>query len=165
MRTTFCALVLLSVGALPALAQQQPPRVNQRAPMLRARVEEAFIKRARQEMALSDDQAARLGRVLESSGSRRADLDEADRRARLALMAQLRPGIAANADSVARLVDAITSNRVAHAETFRGEMRELSDILSPVQRGQFLLLRDRMLNQVRTMLNNPEAAGGRTRVP
>lgn len=165
MKTTICAVILLAAGALPAPAQQQPPRMNPRAPMLRARVEEAFLRRARQEMALNDDQAQRLGRVLEASGARRADLDEADRMARQALMSQLRPGIAANTDSVARLVDAITANRVAHAETFRGEMRELNDILSPVQRGQFLLLRDRMLNQVRTMLNNTDAAAGRPRVP
>lgn len=163
MRTTICAMILVAAGTMPVQAQQQ--RMNQRAPVLRARVEEAFLRRARQEMALNDDQAQRLGRVLEASGTRRADLDEADRLARQALMAQLRPGIAANADSVARLVDAITANRVAHAEAFRGEMRELSEILSPVQRGQFLLLRDRMLNQVRTMLNNTEAAAGRPRVP
>ncbi len=163
MRTTICAMILVAAGTMPVQAQQQ--RMNPRAPVLRARVEEAFLRRARQEMALNDDQAQRLGRALEASGTRRADLDEADRVARQALMAQLRPGIAANADSVARLVDAITANRVAHAETFRSEMRELNEILSPVQRGQFLLLRDRMLNQVRTMLNNPEAAAGRPRVP
>ncbi|MEO5826506.1 MAG: hypothetical protein ABIR59_11510 [Gemmatimonadales bacterium] len=164
MRVTICAVILLAVAVLPAQAQQQP-RMSQRAPMLRARVEEAFLRRARQEMALNDDQAQRLGRVLEASGTRRADLDDADRLARKALMSQLRPGIGANADSVVRLVDAITANRVAHAETFRSEMRELNDILSPVQRGQFLLLRDRMLNQVRTMLNNPEPTAGRPRVP
>ncbi len=163
MRTPICAMILVAAGTMPVQAQQQ--RMNPRAPVLRARVEEAFLRRARQEMALNDDQAQRLGRALEASGTRRADLDEADRVARQALMAQLRPGIAANADSVARLVDAITANRVAHAETFRSEMRELNEILSPVQRGQFLLLRDRMLNQVRTMLNNPEAAAGRPRVP
>lgn len=164
MRSTICAAILLVASTVPGQAQQQQ-RMNQRAPLLRARVEEAFLRRARQEMALNDDQAQRLGRVLEASGTRRANLDDADRSARQALMAQLRPGIAANPDSVARLVDAITSNRVAHAESFRSEMRELNDILTPVQRGQFLLLRDRMLTQVRTMLNNPEPQTGRPRVP
>lgn len=148
-RITLCAAALL-VAAAP-LGAQQAPRLDGRAPLLRARVEEAFLRRAKQDLALTDDQSARLARALEASGARRAELDEADRRARQALAAQLRPGIAANADSVTRLLDAITANRVAHAETFRAEMREIAGILSPVQRGQFLLLRDRMLDQVRNM--------------
>ena len=60
---------------------------------------------------------------------------------------QLRPGIAANADSVARLVDALTTHRIAYAQTFKDEMRELSTILNPVQRGQYLMLRDRLMQR------------------
>ncbi len=149
-RITLCATAALLVAVGP-LGAQQAPRLDGRAPLLRARVEEAFLRRAKQELALTDDQSTRLARVLEASGGRRAELDQVDRRSRQALAAQLRPGVAANADSVTRLLDALVANRVAHAETFRTEMRELSGILSPVQRGQFLLLRDRMLDQVRNM--------------
>jgi len=148
----------LTIAASPLAAQQRNPG---RAPQLRARVEEAFMRRARNELGLTDDQATRVGRALEASGARRRELDETDRTARQALAAQLRPGIAANADSVTRLLDIITSNRVAHAETFRSEMRDLAAILTPVQRGQFLLMRDRMFDQVREMMNGGAAEPGR----
>ena len=78
---------------------------------------------------------------------------------RQALAFQLRPGVAANADSVAKLVDALTNHRVAYAQTFKDEMRELSAILNPVQRGQYLMMRDRLMQRVQ------ELQQGRQQVP
>ena len=78
----------------------------------------------------------------------------AERRLRQALAFQLRPGVAANADSVAKLVDAITDHRVAFAQTFKDEMRELSATLNPVQRGQYLLLRDRLMQRAQELMQN-----------
>ena len=52
---------------------------------------------------------------------------------------------------LARLVDALTSHRIAYAQTFRDEMRELSAILNPVQRGQYLMMRDRLMQRVQEL--------------
>ena len=52
---------------------------------------------------------------------------------------------------MAKLVDALTNHRVAFAQTFRDEMRELSAILNPVQRGQYLLLRDRLMQRAQEL--------------
>ena len=75
-------------------------------------------------------------------------MEQDERRMRQALGAQLRPGIAANPDSVAHLVDALTNHRIAYAQTFKDEMRELGAILNPVQRGQYLMARDRLMQRV-----------------
>ena len=50
-----------------------------------------------------------------------------------------------------RLVDALTTHRIAYAQTFRDEMRDLSAILNPVQRGQYLMMRDRLMQRVQEL--------------
>jgi hypothetical protein len=79
---------------------------------------------------------------------------------RQALNGQLRPGIAANADSVGKLVDAISAARVSYARLIQDEMRELATVLDPVQRGQLFLMRDRLLQRVQEMREAARARGG-----
>jgi hypothetical protein len=92
-------------------------------------------------------------------------MERDERRLRAALAGQLRPGVAANPDSVNKLVDALTNHRVAYAQTFQDEMRELSTILNPVQRGQYLLLRDRLMQRVQALMENRPAAALPDRPP
>jgi uncharacterized protein (UPF0305 family) len=66
-----------------------------------------------------------------------------------AMSNQLRPGVAANRDSLAKLTDAASDIRVQYAQTFRDEMRETSRYLDPVQRAQLLTMRERLLRRVR----------------
>lgn len=135
-------LIFLAVIAATPVTAQQP---GGRAAVLRGRIEEQFARRMQAELGLSDETAGRMQRVVTTWATRRRALEEAERRLRHALNSQLRPGVAANNDSVASYVDEITINRVTYAQSFRDEMRELSPILTPVQRGQFQLLRDRLL--------------------
>jgi hypothetical protein len=65
----------------------------------------------------------------------------------MALTWQLRPGVAADQDSVTRLTRALVELRVDYAKTWRDEMGELS-YLTPVQRAQLYLMRDRLLQRV-----------------
>ena len=117
------------------------------AERLRLQIEQRFGERLQEELGLSEDQASRLRILLAGIAARRRGMEQDERRLRHALAAQLRPGVAANADSVARLVDALTNHRVAFAQTFKDEMRELAGILNPVQRGQYLMLRDRLMQR------------------
>lgn len=149
----------LLIGSAPQLvAQTGEP--GPRSAVLRDRIEEAFQRRVREELGLTDDQATRTARVLTAWAGRREAIESEERGLRAALAAQLRPGIAAAADSVSRLVDRMTSNRVSYMESFRDEMRDLTPILTPVQRGQFLLMRDRLLQRVREMQQQRAPAGG-----
>jgi hypothetical protein len=80
-------------------------------------------------------------------------VEEQERRLRQAMAFQLRPGIAADQDSVAKLTDALINVKGAYLQAYRDEMKALSAFLTPVQRAQYFVLRERLLNlaqQVRT---------------
>ena len=141
-------LVAACLSAPAALVGQDTLNDPVRAARLREMVEMRFGERMREELGLSDDQVTRVRVVLGGLAAKRRGMEQDERRLRQALAHQLRPGVAANADSVARLVDALTNHRVAYAQTFRDEMRDLSAILSPVQRGQYLMMRDRLMQRI-----------------
>lgn len=158
--------LLLVVAAAPMAAQgggrgnQRPGGPPPRIAMLRRQIEESFKRRATKELALTDDQAARMSKIVQATGDRRRVLEDEMRRLQDALDGELRPGVAANADSVSRMIDRMGQNRVAYAESFRDEMRDLAPVLSPIQRGQYLIMRDRLLQRIRELQDNRQPAGG-----
>ncbi|MBK7596402.1 MAG: Spy/CpxP family protein refolding chaperone [Gemmatimonadetes bacterium] len=160
------AVLLLLLAAAPLTAQgggrgsQRPGGPPPRAAILRGQIEETFKRRAVKELALTDDQAARMSRVVQATGERRRLLEEEMRRLQDALDGELRPGVAADADSVSRMIDRMGQNRVAYAESFRDEMRDLQPVLTPIQRGQYLIMRDRLLQRIRELQDNRPPAGG-----
>jgi siroheme synthase len=147
------ALVVALLAAVPAVAAGQQDTLNDpvRAERLRQMVEQRFGERVREQLGLTDDQAMKVRATLGQLAIRRRGMERQERAMRQALAFQLRPGVAADADSVARLVDALTNHRVAYAQTFRDEMRDLSAILNPVQRGQYLMMRDRLMQRVQEL--------------
>lgn len=138
-------LVLALTGSLAA--QAGAPRAQQ----LRREVEQRFATMLRQELALTDEQDERVRAILGTHGERRRVLEVQEQLLRRALMAQLRPGIAAQPDSVDRLVEGITALRVRHAQAIQEEMVELGTALTPVQRGQLFLMRERLLQRAREL--------------
>jgi hypothetical protein len=155
-------LLLVAPGA--ARAQNTVPDPI-RAERLRQQIEERFGARVKEELGLTDEQASRLRVSLAGIAARRRGMEQDERRLRQALAAQLRPGVAANQDSVAKLVDALTSHRVAYAQTFKDEMREISTILNPVQRGQYLMLRDRLMQRAQEIMQDRRAGLGGDQPP
>ena len=148
---------LLAVG--PINAQKAPPVQRPRAALLQD-IDRMFLNQVTREMALSPEQVPRFQRVVSTWAQKRNTLEAEERRLRQALNGELRPGVAANPDSVSKFVDALNDNRVDYANSFRDEMRELMPILSPVQRGQFQIARDRLLQRVRELQQQRQGAGG-----
>lgn len=144
-------LSLLGLGLLLVA----PPVVNAQvggggrpnAERLRQMVEERFAAQLQAELALSDEQAVRMRRILEASAERRRGMEREERAAQQALRDQLRPGVAAQVDSLSRLLDRLTTLRVAFAQAAKDEIRELGTVLTPVQQAQFFLIRDRMMTR------------------
>jgi hypothetical protein len=150
MRTMVRALLVGALVAIPSgLVAQEAP--GERAERLRDRVEAVFVTRLRQDLGLNDAQTQQVGAVLTEWGATRRQLEVEERALRRALDGQLRPGVAADGDSVTRVVDRLLQNRVEYAASFQGEMRALAPILTPVQRAQFLRLRDTILQRVREL--------------
>jgi len=155
MMRSIVVLIVAALSLAPTARAQDtllPEPIRQER--LRQQIEQRFGERLREELGLTDDQASKLRVSLAAIAARRRGMELEERRLRQALAFQLRPGIAANSDSVAKLVDALTNHRVAYAQTFKDEMRDLSAILNPVQRGQYLLLRDRLMQRVEELMQN-----------
>jgi hypothetical protein len=162
MKRAFTIGVIL-VGSLLAMVPAGAQQPRQRAALLRD-IDVMFLNQVTREMALSGDQVPRFQRVVSMWAQKRATLEAEERRLRQALNGELRPGVAANPDSVSRFVDALNDNRVDYANSFRDEMRELTPILTPVQRGQFQVARDRLLQRVKE-LQQQRQGGGALRPP
>ncbi|HET7239919.1 MAG TPA: hypothetical protein VFI77_02100 [Gemmatimonadales bacterium] len=140
-------LMVLSATVGGAVAAQDPDTTHPQAQVLRQRIEERFAQRVQEQLGLSDEQATKLRSTSQEYGDRRRKMEARERDLRVALTGQLRPGVAANQDSVARLTKALVDLRVDYANTWRDEMNALS-YLTPVQRAQLYVMRDRLLQRV-----------------
>ncbi|HEY4647710.1 MAG TPA: Spy/CpxP family protein refolding chaperone [Gemmatimonadales bacterium] len=152
-------LLLLIVPCRAAVAQRADATHGPMADSLRQKIEERFAARVQQELGLTNDQTAKLRTSSQSFGTRRRDLRNKEQVLRDALDAQLRPGIAANQDSVTKLTDALVDLRVTSAQAARDEMKDLSKFLNPVQRARLLLMRERFYHRVREAYGRGEMRG------
>jgi hypothetical protein len=142
-------LTLLLAGVAGSAAGQDSSGPAGRRDELRKLIQERFTERAREELRLTDEQTSRLRETNRKFGEKRRDLEARRSAVREAMSNQLRPGVAANRDSLSKLTDAASEIRVQYAQTFRDEMRETSKYLDPVQRAQLLTMRERLLKRVR----------------
>ena len=156
-------LMLLTLAALVSpirLSAQDPAPDPARAQELRRELELRFAARLKQELALTDEQDVKVRAVMGAYADRRRALEAQERALRQALTQQLRPGVAADADSVGKLVDVISAGRTSYAQLVQAEMKELGTVLTPIQRGQLFLLRDRLLQRAME-LRQQRVQGGR----
>jgi LTXXQ motif family protein len=141
-------LVLLWVPFHAAAAQRADSTRGPLADSLRQRIEERFAARVQRDLGLTNDQTAKLRASAQTFGARRRELRTKERTLRDALDAQLRPGVAANQDSVTKLTDALIDLRISSAQAARDEMKDVSKFLNPVQRARLLLMRERFYHRV-----------------
>lgn len=141
---TLCAVVTL--GAAP-LAAQQPRREA-----LERQIVERFVENYRAQAGLTPEQDARFRTVAMRSFNQRRERVRRERQLWVALEGQMRPGVAANPDSVSRLLDGISASRMAGVEQMRADDREYAAFLSPVQRAQLYLQVERLQRNIEDML-------------
>ena len=147
-RFVLAALAILTMVGAP-LAAQDSAAPGARGPALRRLIEERFATRIQEQLRLSDEQMTKLRATTQKFGGRRRELEGRQMAIRRALGMQLRPGIAANRDSVAKLTDDLLGGRIVYAQTFRDESSELKTYLDPVQRAQLMIMRERLLRRAR----------------
>src|SRR2546429_3673802 len=155
--------VMLLAPALPALEAQTPTDTSREAEaqQLRQQIRERWTARVRQDLNLSDDQAAKLQGTEQKFPQQRADLAPRQRAINEGLRGQLRPGVAANSDSVRKLMDARDRNRAALAEIDRNENREVSGYLTPVQHARYQMMREQLRRRIQEIREQRRARGGR----
>ena len=143
-------LLALAVMAAPVLGAQQPSDTGE-AGQLRAQIEKRFSDRVQQELKLTPDQAAQLRASQERFGALRRDVIRQQSERRRALDDQMQPGVAANADSVRKLMDGMRAGREQMLKIERDEDREMGGYLNPVQRARYQQLRERFMQRVNEM--------------
>ncbi len=146
-RSLVATLVLMAVS-VPATAQQVSQDRPTREQLLR-QIEQRFMARATESMGLDAEQAERLRSTVTQYAVERRRLEQLERAVKRALSRQLRPGVAADQDSLLVLLDGLMEARSAYVESFRKELAEMEEYLDPVQRAQYLMLRDQLIEQIR----------------
>lgn len=156
MRATWIVLAMTVMAGARATAQEPADTVasddTAAAEMLREEIERRFAERVRTNLGLSNDQVSRLEATQQRFAPRRRALVREYVETERALRRQMRPGVAANPDSVRVYLDAQQRIRAQQLELERDEDRELAAYLTPVQRAQFHQMRRNLqtfVNRVR----------------
>ena len=149
MRTIGLLLVGVCLAVASPVAAQEVGEDTGRAGQLRRQIEDRFAARVQEELGLTDQQALKLRETVGIYFVKRRTLEAEERRLRQTLATELRPGVAANKDNVGRLTDQLLDNKVRYVQTYREEVHDLAGFLDPVQRAQFLIMRERLLDPVR----------------
>jgi hypothetical protein len=146
MRTLFLMLGLaLLAPAVGAQVRQDPER-------LREQVVQRFLDNYRQQAGLTDEQYGQLQAVVRRQWQARRELQERERMTVMALEGQLRPGVAADRDSVTRLLDQLTALQRERAQRTVAEQDEVKSFLDPVQRAQLVLAFARLERQIQQLI-------------
>src|SRR2546425_2503599 len=160
-------LVVLSLAVLlaPGLAAQQRDSLGAQsdtaeAGRLRAQIEQRFSERVQQALQLSPDQATKLRATQEQFGARRRTLMEQQMTRRRALEGQMQPGVAANSDSVRKLMDGMRAGRAEMVKIEQDEDREMSGYLTPVQQARFQQMREQFMRRVGELRMERREGGG-----
>jgi Spy/CpxP family protein refolding chaperone len=122
-----------------------------RREQLRAQIEQRWDQRVKNELGLTDQQMDRLRATVRADRDRRLHVQDREMDLRRAMADQMRPGVAANQDSLSRLQDALVQNHVARAQLEQQEQRELSQFLTPVQRTRLLYMRQMLMQRIQTI--------------
>jgi Spy/CpxP family protein refolding chaperone len=153
--------MLLLVTTAPALAAQDRPDTSDAAEAqeLRQRIRQRWHERVSQDLNLSSDQVAKLQDTEGRFTLRRREIAERQRAINEALREQLQPGVAANSDSVRKLMGARDRNRRALAELDQDENKEIAAFLSPVQHARYQMMREQMQRRIDHIRDRRQAGG------
>lgn len=161
MRNAYLWSLMLALTPFGVAGAQRVDTASVQRDSLRRRIEERFATRAQQELGLTTEQTAKLRASSQQFGARRGELRIRGQQLREALAAQLRPGVAANQDSVAKLTDAMIELRMAEAQASRDEVKDQSKYLNPLQRARLYVMRERFVHRLKEVQGNREAMGHR----
>lgn len=163
MRSAYLWSLMLVLTPFAMAGAQRADTASVRRDSLRQRIEQRFAARAQQDLGLTNEQTAKLQATSQQFGARRGELRSRGQRLREALTAQLRPGMAANQDSVAKLTDAMIELRAAEAKLSSDEIKDQSKYLNPVQRARLYVMRERFVHRIKEVHGHRGEMGGKRR--
>ena len=168
-RAGLIVMMALAVGAGAARAQNPPaapptqpepdslrylpPGMNpgmdpERTRMLREQVDERFGRMVKERLQLNDQQSQQLRTAMRANQDRRRNYMRRQMDLRRGIMGQMQPGVAANNDSLNRMLQEQGRLRVEMAQSDEQFQRDLS-FLTPVQRAQLMMMQQNFEERVR----------------
>lgn len=154
MRTILLIPAFAALAMQPVAAQEPPGRRQQ----LQQEVMRRFTENYRVQVGLDDEQAARFEETAGQSMEHRTQALQRERELWMALQDQMRPGVAADEDSLQTLMAALIDVQQERVDRAREEMATYGEFLTPVQQAQLMLSLRRLQFQI-------EGARGRQRGP
>ena len=162
MRALSLTMALIVAGTSVVSAQQGQMRQRQ---MLQQQVMQRYMQNYKQQAGLNDKQFQDFTQLTERAFNERRELQQRERVLWQALEGQMKPGVAADADSLVNLIDAIFDVQEELIETERRNQADLAEFLTPVQRAQLMLSQRRLQHNIQNVMRNRqqnmEGGGGR----
>ncbi len=140
--------VLWVAAAAPLAGQQATPAQA----ALRRQVIERFVTNYVAQSGLTDEQTDRFREVIERSFRERRAIETRQRRLTQALEGQLRPGVAANEDSVVALLGELTRSRQDLVDLANRDLETFASFLDPIQQAQLILSLERFQRQIDNLI-------------
>jgi Spy/CpxP family protein refolding chaperone len=141
------ALVVMLVPDVRAQQRDDTLEVGR----LRQEIERRFTSYVQEELNLSPEQGTKLRASQEKFSTLRRSIMIDQRNRRRALEDQMEPGVAANSDSVTKLMAGIRGGRAELFKLEQDQDEEMSKYLTPVQRARYQQMRERFMNRVTEM--------------
>lgn len=150
--------VLLIFAAGPVAAQQGAGPVRE---ALRRQVMERFLQNFVQQAGLTESQREQFGETVQRHFRQRQEFQRRRGELLRALDDQLRPGVAANPDSLEALLESLVAVGEEMAASARAEQEEYAAFLSPVQRALLVMHFERFQRQLENIQRRQQRVPGR----
>ena len=144
-------LVMFAAAVVIGTADAQDQTAQQRR-QLQQQVLERLLQNARAQTGMTDEEFERYREIATRSMASRNQIQMRERELWRGLEGQMRPGVAADEDSVESLIDSLIAVPGQRIELARGEQGEYSEFLTPVQRAQVVLIHRRFENNIRQIM-------------
>ncbi len=154
MKRTLLLLAAWAVASTP-LAAQNPQRPRQTPEALRQRVVERFVDNFVQQAGLTAEQQAQFRAAIQRQFQQRRQAEQRRRQLLRAMEEQMRPGVAAEEDSVSALLASLVDLGEETAAALRAEQEGYAGFLSPVQRALLVIHYERFQRQIQAIRRRP----------
>jgi hypothetical protein len=149
MMRIFVVAAAMAALTVTAVSAQQPGR---RQRQLQQQVVQRLMQNFRAQAGLTDQEYEQFREVITRSFTQRTEIQLRERSLWLALDGQMRPGVAADADSLTRIMDSLVDVQSELVELQRRDQQEYAEFLTPVQRAQLMLTTRRLQNNIQGIM-------------
>lgn len=150
----------------PGPGMMRPPfrpemQDRERVMRFQQQIEERWGGMVQNQLNLNDQQMDRLRTATRANQDRHQDLNRREQDLHRLIGEQLQPGVAANQDSLGRMLDAALQARVSHVQSDQQLNRDLAQFLTPVQRARLFIMTRRFeerVGEIRGRMQGPMPA-------